>query len=135
MINGKWGPLSIDCFANHYNAKLSRFFSLFHSPGCEGVDCFTYDWKDEKCLMVSPVSIVGRALNHLRLCKSQGVLIVPFWPSAHFWPMLKIDFAHCIRDHLQVKGKIVLTHGHNVNSLLGSDRFLGDVLALYIDCS
>ena len=135
IINNKWGPLSIDCFANHYNAKLPRFYSLFHSPGCEGVDCFASNWKGENCLLVPPVSVAGRALKHLRLCRSKGVLVVPFWSSAHFWPMLKEDFSVFICDYLQVKGKNVLTHGHNTNSLLGSERFLGDVLALYIDCS
>ena len=135
IINNKWGPLSIDCFANHYNAKLPRFYSLYHSPGCEGVDCFASDWKDENCLLVPPVSIVGRTLKHLRLCKSKGVLVVPFWPSAHFWPMLKEDFVGYICDYLQVKGKNVLVQGHNLNSLLGSERFFGDVLALHIDCS
>ena len=28
-LNSLWGPLSIDCFANYYNAKLTRFYSRF----------------------------------------------------------------------------------------------------------
>ena len=135
LIDGRWGPMTIDCFANHYNAKLPRFYSLFHSPGSEGVDCFSANWEGENCLIVPPVSIAGRALRHLKLCKSRGVMVVPFWPSAHYWPMLKTEFSHYIRDCIRVKGSKVLTHGLNTNSLLGSDQFLGDVLALYIDCS
>ena len=28
-----WGPHTVDCFANHYNFKISRFFSRFWTPG------------------------------------------------------------------------------------------------------
>ena len=30
VLDRKWGPLSIDCFANYYNKKVDRFFSLFN---------------------------------------------------------------------------------------------------------
>lgn len=29
-----WGPHTVDFFANHYNFKISRFFSRFWNPGC-----------------------------------------------------------------------------------------------------
>ena len=41
IVNGRWGPLSVDYFVNDYNKKLNQFFSLFNSPGCEGVDTFS----------------------------------------------------------------------------------------------
>ena len=135
ILNVRWGPFTIDCFANDYNAKLDRFFSLFNSPGGAGVDAFSFDWKNELCLLVPPVCMVGKALNHLRLCQGKGVLVVPAWPSAHYWPMLLDDFSSDIKDCLRVKGKNALMHGHNTNSILGSPEFVGDVLALYIDCA
>jgi len=135
ILNSRWGPLTIDCFANDYNAKLDRFYSLFHSPGSTGVDAFSYNWHGENCLLVPPVCVVGPTLHHLRLCKSKGVLIVPFWPSAAYWPLLLNEFKHVITDYLVVKGKNVLIHGFNTNSLLGSADFLGKMLALRIECS
>ena len=135
ILNTRWGPLSIDCFANDYNAKTDRFYSLFNSPGSVGVDAFSYNWRGENCLLVPPVCVVGPTLHHLRLCKSKGVLVVPFWPSAAFWPLLLNEFNRFITDHLLLKGRNVLTHGLNTNSLLGSPDFLGKVLALRIDCS
>ena len=92
LLNSRWGPLSIDCFANYYNSKIDRFYSLFNSPGCLGVDAFSFDWNKELCLLVPPVSIVGAVLKHLRLCNAKAVLVVPFWPSAAFWPLLMNDF-------------------------------------------
>ena len=135
ILDSRWGPLTIDCFANDYNAKLKHFYSLFNSPGSAGVDAFSFNWHGENCLLVPPVCVVGAALHHLRLCKGKGVLVAPFWPSAAFWPLLLNEFNHFIVDHILVKGRNVLVHGFNVNSLLGSSEFLGRILAIRIDCS
>ena len=135
MLNRLWGPVTIDCFANYYNSKHPRFYSLFNSKGSEGVDAFTFNWAGEICLLVPPVCIVGRVLSHMRLCRAKGILVVPNWPSALFWPMLKGAFSIYIRDFRVLKGSKVLTHGMNTNSLLGSPQFKGEVLALLLDCS
>ena len=135
LLNERWGPLTLDCFANYYNKKLDRFYSLFNSPNCEGVDAFTFNWEGENCLLVPPVCVVAMTLQHLRLCRARGVLVVPFWPSAAFWPLLIRDFRPHIRDSLKVKGRNVLRHGLNENSLLGSSEFMGNMLALLVDCS
>ena len=134
LLNARWGPLTIDCFANYYNKKLDRFYSLFNSPGCAGVDAFSFNWNRENCLLVPPVCVAARSLRHLQLCKGRGVLVVPSWPSAHYWPLLITEFNSCIVDCLRVKGTSVLRHGLNTNSLLGSSQFVGDMLALCIDC-
>ena len=39
-IDPIWGPHSIDRFANHLNAKLSRFNSRFWNRVVEGIDAF-----------------------------------------------------------------------------------------------
>ena len=135
FISNRWGPFSVDYFANDYNKKLDRFYSLFNSPGCEGVDAFSYNWHRESCLLVPPVCVIGRVLRHLRMCKAKGVLVVPCWPSAHYWPMLMDEFNGNILDLIRVKGNVVLRHGMNTNSLLGSSQFMGDVLALQLDCT
>ena len=63
------------------------------------------------------------------------MLVCPLWPSAHYWPMLINEYRNKVAGVLQLKGSKVLKHGHNSNSLLGSQDFKGDVVALYIDCS
>ena len=98
-------------------------------------DAFSFNWEGEFILLVPPVSIIGRVLQHLELCEGKGVLIVPCWPSSYFWPILINDFANYVQDILKVKGLNILIHGYNQNSLLGSNQFHGFMLVIKLDCS
>ena len=82
------GPYSIDRFASPYNTQLARFNSRFWSPSAEAIDAFTLDWSQENNWLCPPVCLITRVIPHLRACSAQGTLIVPFWPSASFWPVL-----------------------------------------------
>lgn len=44
-LEAKWGPVSIDQFASHLNAKKRHFNSYYFCPNSEAVDCFTQDWQ------------------------------------------------------------------------------------------
>ena len=35
-----------------------------------------------------PVSLIGSAIRHLRMCNGLGTLLVPLWESSYFWPLL-----------------------------------------------
>ena len=135
ILNHSYGPFSLDAFANFYNAKVTKFFSMFHCPGSSGVDAFLQDWHGENVLLVPPVNVIGRALSYLRCCRAKGTLIAPKWPSSYFWPLLMNDFHHFIVDIKILKGKNVLCHGLNKNSLLGASYFNGDVIAVALDCN
>ena len=56
------GPASVDRFASHYNAQLSRVNSRFLSPGCCAVDGLSQDWHDENNWLCPPVSILRECL-------------------------------------------------------------------------
>ena len=77
-INSKWGPFTVDRFANVKNHKVKRYNSRFWSPGTIGTDAFAYDWKGENNWLVP------RVIKHLCLCKALGVLVVPLWKTACF---------------------------------------------------
>ena len=62
--------------------------------------------------------------------KAVGSLVVPFWPSSSFWPLISRIYANFIVDHRVFSGDGSLEHGRNVNALLGSKRFKGSVMAL-----
>ena len=32
--------------------------------------------------------LISRAIFHLEVCKARGVMIIPCWPSAVFWPIV-----------------------------------------------
>jgi hypothetical protein len=51
-IERLWGIHTVDCFANYYNKKVSKYFSRFWNPGSSGVDFFVQNIKGENCLVV-----------------------------------------------------------------------------------
>ena len=70
--------------------------------------------------------------TRIALLKSQravGTLVVPLWPSAHFWPLITHKYSSYLVAHSIHIGNEVLTRGRNLNSLLGSDLFTGNIIA------
>ena len=88
FIQKKFGRLDIDRFADSNNAKLLRFDARFHCPGCETVNTFTANWSKDFNWWCPPISLIADTLKHARMCHASGVLLVPEWPSAYFWPLL-----------------------------------------------
>ena len=90
-IQTRFGHLDIDRFADSKNNKLPRFDSRYHCPGCETVNTFTANWSGDFNWLCPPICLIGDTLKHARLCKARGVLLVPEWPSAYYWPLLTSD--------------------------------------------
>ena len=103
IIEDKWGPHTVDRFANSTNAKLPHFNSRFLDIGSEAVDAFTVHWGSENNYFCPPVYLIPRFLFHAMFCKCIGTLVVPEWPSAAFWPLISdshgslVDF---VQDYL-----------------------------------
>ena len=129
-IERLWGIHTVDCFANYYNKKVSKYFSRFWNPGSSGVDFFVQNIKGENCLVVPPVDLIVRALHYLYVCKATATVIVPFWPSSQFLPILSRKYVSFVVGYQFFSGRHSLVHGRNINSLLGSNRFFGDILAV-----
>ena len=100
---------------SHFNAQAPRFNSKFMSPGCSVIDAFSMDWRGENNWLCLPVSFVVDVIKSARECRSVGTLIVPEWPSAFLWPLLKPfppEFACFVVDvvSLPVRSDFI-THG------------------------
>ena len=112
-IDSRRGPFTLDCFASYANTKLPRFYSRFCSHFC----------------------LVTQVIEHVKFCKCVGAPVVPYWPSAIFWPCIINEdrsFRSYILDFLYVsEGKQVFVHGANKNC--GSDKFSSPVLFLRIN--
>ena len=52
------GDWSMDCFADHINAKATRFNSLFAVPGMEAVDTISQSWQGGISLLVPPFCLI-----------------------------------------------------------------------------
>lgn len=85
LLSVRWGPFDMDWFVSEHNAKLPRFYSRFSSEGCASVDAHTADW--ENCNGYFFISIISRVFKQMILCRAYGVLVLPLWRSAKFWPL------------------------------------------------
>ena len=91
FLQGEFGCFTIDRFADDKNKKVNRFDARFHCPNVENVNTFTSNWGNEFNWLCPPISMIGEALKHAKLCKCRGVLLVPEWKSAYFWPLITSD--------------------------------------------
>lgn len=132
-LDARWGPHSVDCFANYYNHKLPRFFSRFWNPNTAGVDFFIQPLRGENCWVVPPVSVIPRVLHYMKYQKAVGAIVVSFWPSAHYWPLITNKYHKYVKACSFHVGNQSLMHGRNVNSLLGSKHFKGYVVAVRME--
>jgi RNase H-like domain found in reverse transcriptase len=91
-----------DCFANNSNAKCPYFYSATYSPGCVGVDAYSYDWAvNGLCWIFTAPDQIIRALLHAEQCKANVLLLVPQWRNSSFYPVLneyrrKAAFRKCL---------------------------------------
>ena len=93
------------------------------------MDFFVQNVENENYLVVPPVTMITKAIHYLYVSRAIGTVIVPFWPSAYFWPVITRKFRDYVTGYEAFKGKWALRHGRNTNSLLGSEAFDGDDLS------
>ena len=139
ILDCRWGPHTIDRFANKHNTKLERFNSRFWEEGTEAVDAFTVDWKGDNNYFCPPVCLVPRVLHHARRCACVGTLVVPEWPSAVFWPLLCTVggvFAQFVVDFMYLPlSPGLLTRGKRGACLFKDGLPNTNVMALRLDFS
>ncbi|CAH3023385.1 unnamed protein product [Porites evermanni] len=108
-----WGPHSVDCFANYYNHKLPKYFRGFGTRTLRSL-------RGENCIVVPPVGIVPRVLHYLKYQQAVGTLVVPLWPSAHFWPLITHKYSSYLVAHIiHISNEVILSS----NSWKGSQQF------------
>ena len=83
-----FGPFTLDPFADSSNAKISKFFSDFLCPHTSGINAFAHSWNFETVWLCPPVSKIIQTIRKIQLSKVSGILIVPEWTTASFWPIL-----------------------------------------------
>ena len=136
-LHESWGPFTIDRFADEQNAKITRFNSKFHCPKSEGVNAFHFSWARENNYLVPPVHLVPDTLKHLQFYQGRGVLVVLYWESAIFYPLIldsSSNFQPFIKDAIYFDdGRLCVIQGANVNCYIGSSRFKSGILAMRLE--
>jgi hypothetical protein len=90
-LNTKYGPFTIDLFAADNNAKVKNFYSECFSKSSKGVNAFCHSWDGEKAWVCPPVKCIISAVGKIEKTKGSGVLLIPKWPTARFWPIIFPD--------------------------------------------
>ena len=129
----EFGHPTVDRFADNLNAKVRCFNSKFHCPGSQAVNAFTQDWAATSLNWICPpVKFIIPAINHLRLCRAKGIIIIPQWPSSHFWPIIHngLSFQDYIKKVLILRPYYISSSNSVFNGLV---KF--NTLALLIDFS
>ena len=88
VLDVMWGPHSIDRFSSFRTRQIPRFCSRWASTFSEAIDAFTVSWSDENNWLFPSPYLIPRILRHLKFAKFVSALIVPFWTSAPWWPLL-----------------------------------------------
>ena len=135
FIDFTWGPHTFDRFADCNNKKLAKFNSRMWSPMTSGVDAFAQDWAGENNWVVPPIYLVAKCINYMLSTRSTGTLIIPYWTSAVYWPLL-VNSDSSFKEFITAFKKLDNAKGvferGSFNSIFNSE-FKGSVLALRIN--
>ena len=78
----------MDWFASNNNAKVEIFYARFWSEKSAGVDGFMENLGNCNGYFVPPISQISEVILHMKKCKALGVIVMPYWESAPFWPLI-----------------------------------------------
>ncbi len=87
-IKRRLGNPTIDLFASYLTKKCSRYASWFPDPNCCLVDAFSFTW-NEFFYAFPPFSLIARVMRKIVDDGGYGIIIVPFWPSQAWYPLLQ----------------------------------------------
>ena len=87
----------IDLFASRINKQLERYVSWKPDPEAEAVDAFCLNWSTKTYYIFPPFSMISKVAAKIRKDKASGILVIPDWPSQHWYPLVKELSKDCIR--------------------------------------
>ena len=135
-ISQRLGSTTIDCFADFRNTKHQCFNSRFYCSQAEGVDAFTQDWGHDFNWLVPPLYLVIRTIEYLQLSRAKGILVIPIWTSAHYWPRI-VQLRTRQWQHVITTLTLgdIFVHYRNQQSIFGSKAWKSKTLAMKLDFS
>ena len=80
--------MTVDRFTNNGNTKTEKNNSKYWSPGTFDANVFTVSWSGENNYLVPPIYLILRVIAHIKRSNCQGMLVLPFWPPAVYWPLI-----------------------------------------------
>ena len=86
--------VTCDTFTNRYNARVEKFYSEIPCPSSAGINAFSNSWEQDFNWVCPPICLIPYTIKRIKRQKCEGILVVPRWPSAIFWPIITTDGAH-----------------------------------------
>ena len=88
-------PITFDTMASSTNTVCQRFYSKLDSLNSCGIDFFSQSLDCREFYFVfPPVSLAIQVLRFSESQKSQGVFIIPLWPTSVWYNSLFFDGNH-----------------------------------------
>jgi hypothetical protein len=131
----KSNEFNIDLFAADFNYRVQTFFSPVPSFFGSGLNAFCYDWSQFGFgFACPPVKMIAAAIKHAVMCRSEGVMVLPFWPTSSYWKFLAFDGRHLNRMFVNHEsGFFALRSGPLVKSKMFSGIPSFKILILHYD--
>ena len=115
-LNYMIGPMTIDLFANAWNAQLPTFMSWKPQPGAMSIDALAQDWPKKGSYAFPPFCLLPTILRKVMAEELDLVLVTPVWPTQAWYPQLL---------QLSVKPPIILPQVTNlIQDPLGNPHML-----------
>ena len=121
ILDSKLGPFTIDRFASNYNSKCARFNARWNCPESEAINALVQSWDYDNNWVVPPPRLINQVLDKIGSTRGQGVLMVPQWESAPFWPkLLELEKQRCLREVMTISQTKIIEVGRGDNGIFGS---------------
>ena len=78
---------TLDAFACHYSAQLSRYISWHRDPQTVAQDALFAPW-DPVTYLFPPVPLLPKVIRKIKDQRIRVILVCPQWPTALWWGLL-----------------------------------------------
>ena len=82
------GKPTIDLFASHINHQIDKYISWKPDPKALASDDFSIKRNSEFCYYFPPFSLLGKVAAKIYRDKTKAVVIIPKWPTQHWYHSL-----------------------------------------------
>ena len=112
----RWGPHSIDLFANRLNRQTRRYVSWRPDPHSTASDGLRFPLTGENAWCFPSEALIQRLLAKLIREQATVTLVAPLWPSKPWWPELQA---------LRIDRPIILPPGSQSLKTVGLNKYSG----------
>jgi hypothetical protein len=117
----RWGKPTVDLFAAHHNAQVSRYVAAARDPFAWRIDAFRLDWGTLGLTYANPpFALAGRVLAKVRAERARMIVVLPEWAS---WPWRPLLVSMTIAHETISKGEKIFTTGSNTAEVAGPTRW------------